>query len=56
MSEANPSSSGHVPESEAPREGQQEDRELTEYRQPEGEREQPGGRERERAHEEGAGH
>ena len=47
MSE-NPSSSGHVPESEAPREAEQEERELTEYRQPREAREQPGGRERER--------
>jgi hypothetical protein len=44
----NPSSSGHVPEERAPREGEQEDRELTEYRQPPVEREQPGAREAER--------
>jgi hypothetical protein len=56
MNQATPSSSGHVPESEAPREGQQEDRELTEYRQPRAEREQPGGRETERRQEAGPGH
>ena len=55
MSEANPSSSGHVPESEAPREGQQEERELTEYQQPRAEREQPGAREKERGQEDGPG-
>jgi hypothetical protein len=49
--EANPSSSGHVPESQAPREGEQEGRELTEYRQPREQREQPGARERERGRE-----
>ena len=55
MSEANPSSSGHVPESEAPREGQQEERELTEYQRPPAEREQPGAREKERGQEDGPG-
>jgi hypothetical protein len=48
----NPSSSGHVPDSGAPREGDTEDRELTEYRQPPGERDKPGGREKERGAEE----
>jgi hypothetical protein len=49
----NPSSTGHVPDSEAPREGETEDRELTEYRRPPEERDEPGGREKERAPEEG---
>jgi hypothetical protein len=53
MSQINPSSSGHVPDSEAPREGQKEERELTEYRQPPEERDRPGAREEERSSEEG---
>jgi hypothetical protein len=54
MSEAgNPSGGGHVPDSKAPREGEAEPRELTEYRQPEGEREEPGAREKERSQEAG---
>jgi hypothetical protein len=49
MSEqTNPSAGGHVPDSKAPREGETEERELTEYRQPPGERDQPGAREEER--------
>jgi hypothetical protein len=49
MSESNnPSAAGHVPDSEAPREGETEPRELTEYRQPPGERDRPGAREKER--------
>jgi hypothetical protein len=53
MSEpANPSASGHVPDSEAPREGETEDRELTEYRQEPEERDRPGAREEEREGEE----
>jgi len=53
MSQINPSSSGHVPDSEAPREGQGEERELTEYREPAERRDQPGAREEERESNEG---
>lgn len=44
----NPSGTDHVPRRQAPREGSGGGRELTEYEVPEGERDQPGARERER--------
>jgi hypothetical protein len=51
--EGNPSAGGHVPDSKAPGEGDPEPRELTEYRQPAGERDEPGAREKERSSEAG---
>ncbi len=46
--DVNPSESDHVPQRQAPGEGEQTDRELTEYQEPPGKREEPGARERER--------
>ncbi len=46
--DVNPSESDHIPRRQAPGEGAQNDRELTEYQEPPGERDKPGAREQER--------